>query len=373
MTMTHNPAIDASRNLQALAAEELDFLDQGARTAAEQFLEQGTPANTVRSYAAAFRYLQAWYRLRFGGDLQQGPMPVAHAVQFILDHLPRQDEERLRAIELPANIDQRLVALGVKRDPGELKPNTVIHRLSVLGKYHRLRGWDSPTDDARYRTLLRSARNTQVNAGERITKKTAATADPLQAMIATCTDGLRGVRDRALLLLAWSSGGRRRSEVAAIRTEDLVQQANGDYLLTLGLSKTERDGNIRSKPVKGQAAQAIRDWLQASGLRHGPLFVRLHRNGRPGDAPLSGNHIALIVKRRAQLADLPGDWAAHSLRSGFITEAGRQNMAIPEVMAMTDHRSVTTLMGYYQAGELERAQVSNLLEAATAAAPADGG
>ena len=291
-------------------------------------------------------------------------MPVAHSVQFILDHLPREDDNGLQAIELPAAIDRQLVRLGVKRTPGPLKTNTVVHRLSVLGKYHRLRGWDSPTDDARYRTLLRSARNTQANAGARVTKKTAATADPLQSMLATCTDGLRGIRDRALLLLAWSSGGRRRSELTSILAEDLLPVGEQTYLLTMGLSKTERDGQTRSKPVKGEAAVAVRQWLQASGIKQGPLFVRMHRNGRPGNTPLSGNHVALIVKRRALLAGLPGDWAAHSLRSGFITEAGRQNMAIPEVMAMTDHKSVTTLMGYYQAGELQRSAVSTLLESA---------
>ena len=352
---------DQPENLQALAASELEFLDDSARLAAEQFLEQGTPANTVRSYAAAFRYLQAWYQLRFGGDLRDGPMPTAHAVQFILDHLPRLDEDQLKVIELPAVIDRQLVRIGVKRDIGQLKVNTVIHRLSVLGKYHRLRGWDSPTDDSRYRTVLRSARNTQINSGERVTKKTAATADPLQAMLATCTDGLRGLRDSALLSLAWASGGRRRSELSAIQAEDLLPLGNGDYLLTMGLSKTERDGQTRGKPVKGQAALALSQWLSASGIRQGPLFVRILRNGKPAKTALSGNHIALIVKRRAQLAGLAGDWAAHSIRSGFITEAGRQNMPIADVMAMTDHRSVTTLMGYYQAGELQNAQVSELL------------
>lgn len=348
-------------NLQALAAVDLDFLDGSAQRAAEQFLEQGTPANTVRSYAAAFRYLQAWYGLRFQADLSEEPMAVEAAIQFILDHLPRANEEEVKAVELPSSTDMELVRLGVKKLPGPLKTNTVIHRLSVLGKYHRLRGWDSPTDDARYRTLLRSARNTQINAGERITRKTAATADPLHAMVATCDDGLRGLRDRALLLVAWSSGGRRRSELAAILAEDLLAHANGDYALTMGLSKTERDGQQRSKPIRGLAATALNEWLAASGISSGPLFVRILRNGKPGKNALSDNHIALIVKRRAQLAGLPGDWAGHSLRSGFITEAGRQNMAIPDVMAMTDHRSVNTLMGYYQAGELLQAQVGNLL------------
>ena len=43
-------------------------------------------------------------------------------------------------------------------------------------------------------------------------------------MLAACTDGLIGVRDRALLLFAFASGGRRRSEVASAVMENLVQR-----------------------------------------------------------------------------------------------------------------------------------------------------
>ncbi|MNJ75434.1 Phage integrase family protein [compost metagenome] len=81
--------------------------------------------------------------------------------------------------------------------------------------------------------------------------------------------------------------------------------------------------------------------------------------------------MARIVKRRAQLAGLEGDWAAHSLRSGFVTEAGRQGVPLGEVMAMTEHRSVGTVMGYFQAGSLLGSRASQLLP--TAAQPDDGG
>lgn len=47
-------------------------------------------------------------------------------------------------------------------------------------------------------------------------KKTAAVLEPRQALLDTCTDGVRGIRDRAQLLLAWSDGGRRRSEVVGL-------------------------------------------------------------------------------------------------------------------------------------------------------------
>lgn len=40
-------------------------------------------------------------------------------------------------------------------------------------------------------------------------------------MLATCTDGLRYIRDRALLLLARSDGERRRSALFGLQVEDL--------------------------------------------------------------------------------------------------------------------------------------------------------
>src|SRR5258708_6806480 len=60
-------------------------------------------------------------------------------------------------------------------------------------------------------TLFRSAYGRR---GEQPAKKDALTRDLLEQLLQTCDDSLRGRRDRALLLFAWSSGGRRRSEVA---------------------------------------------------------------------------------------------------------------------------------------------------------------
>ena len=44
-----------------------------------------------------------------------------------------------------------------------------------------------------------------------------------------------------------------------------------------------------------------------------------------------------------------GDFSAHSLRSGFVTEAGRRRMDTADAMAMTGHRNYETFMGYYRA------------------------
>ena len=56
------------------------------------------------------------------------------------------------------------------------------------------------------------------------------------------------------------------------------------------------------------------------------------------------------MQLRAARAGLVGDIGRHSLRSGFVIEGGRQGVALPAVMAMTGHRSVTSVIGYVQAG-----------------------
>lgn len=334
-------------------------LDAATTRATEEFLAEGTAANTARSYASAMRYWAAWYALRYGGQVHDQPVPVTVVNQFVVDHLERRAGGSLRH-DLPVDVDAQLVALGAKKALGPLSAATVGHRLAVLAKWHRLQQWDSPTDDHRIKTLVAKARRAQAKRGVVTRKKTAAVAEPLQAMLNTCTDGLRGVRDRALLLLAWSGGGRRRSELVDLEVGDLRRLQADTWTYALGRTKTHATGPRREKPLRGDAAHALTAWLEAAKLTEGPLFRRLYRYGKVGAKALSGDQIARIVQRRAHLAGLSGDWAAHSLRSGFVTEAGRQGVPLGEVMAMTEHRSVGTVMGYFQAGTLLSSRASAL-------------
>jgi hypothetical protein len=77
----------------------------------------------------------------------------------------------------------------------------------------------------------------------------------------------------------------------------------------------------------------------------------------------------LIVKRRAQLAGLEGAFGAHSHRSGFVTEAGRQNIPLGDTMAMTGHRSIQPVMRCFQTGAIGQTRAAWLL----GNDPSDGG
>ncbi|HCF5645663.1 TPA: tyrosine-type recombinase/integrase [Pseudomonas aeruginosa] len=355
----NNTLMPTSRGCGLLA---VDRLNAEARAAAAAFVAAGTAVNTVRSYRSALAYWAGWLQLRYGYTLEAGPLADTVAVQFILDHLARPTDGDWTHLLSP-ELDAALVDAGVKGKLGALSYSTVRHRLAVLAKWHDLKNWPSPTEMASVKTLLREARKAQARQGVTVRKKTAAVREPLEAMLTTCTDGIRGLRDRALLLLAWSGGGRRRSEVVGLQVGDVRQLDADTWLYALGVTKTQTDGVRREKPLRGPAAQALAAWLAAAPASTGPLFRRVYRGGRVGTAGLSSDQIARIVQRRAKLAKLDGDWAAHSLRSGFVSEAGRQGVPLGEVMAMTEHRSLPTVMGYFQAGTLLSSRASALLDA----------
>lgn len=357
--------LDVMNNTDELQLVEIlqlepQALSLAAQDAVADFMDAGTAANTVRSYRSALSYWSAWLRLRYGVTLGDMKLPAAAVIQFVVDHLLREKKDGTWAVELPDTIDAALVAAGVKSKIGPLSYSTVRHRLSALGKWHQVNGWENPVAVPAVTTLLSNARKAQSRSGIAVRKKTAAVQQPLEAMLATCTDGVRGVRDRALILLAWS-GGRRRSEVTNLQIQDVRQLDQDTWLYALGATKTNTSGVRREKPLHGRAAHALKAWLDAAPADAGPLFRRMYRGGKVSPHGLSSDQVARIVQRRAKQAGLDGDWAAHSLRSGFVTEAGRQGAPLGDVMAMTEHTSVETVMGYFQAGSLLNSSVTRLL------------
>lgn len=339
-----------------------DQLAEAAESAVKEILEEAASANTTRSYASALRYWAAWFQGRYGRSIEL-PVPEIAVVQFIVDHVARRSTTGM-AWELPKSLDDQLVAAGFKKRTGALKLTTVVHRVAVLSKAHQLRRVENPCEQPPVRHLLARARRAANKRGERPTKKTAITRRELEALVGTCDQTLEGIRDRALLYFAFASGGRRRSEVAAAEFADLKRLPDGGYVYRLQFSKTQQAGpNAKStpdKPVLGVAGEALARWIETSGLTEGRIFRRLWKD-RVG-AGLSPAAVAEIVQRRAAKAGLEGDFAGHSLRSGFITEGGRQGVALPAIMAMTEHRSVGSVIGYFQAGGVQDNPAARLLE-----------
>jgi integrase len=334
----------------------------GASDASIQaLLREGSSENTRAAYRSAIQYWAAWHQLRLGQPFAL-PLPVKTVLQFIADHVEHATNQGL-AHDLPPEVDAALVAARVKRQPGPFKLATVRHRLAVLSEAHETQELPNPCRSRAVQTVMERTRSAYAKRGVRPARKDALTKEPLEQLLATCDDSLIGLRDRALLLFAWASGGRRRSEVVSATMENTRRMPEG-FLYTMGPSKTNQSGAERVdnyKPVVGRAAVALEAWLAAAGIVSGPIFRRVRRGGVIGEK-LSAEAVRKIVQARAAQAGLEGDFAAHSLRSGFVTEAGRQGLPLGETMAMTGHASVASVVSYHRAGTVLSLKAGQLLE-----------
>jgi integrase len=309
----------------------------------EKIIEAGTAENTHRAHAGDMKYFWAWARVVLDLDPAY-PVPDDAVIRFITDHLDGLDPEH----------DKILVAAGVKRRRGPHAVATVERRLASLSYAHQKRGIEdaeNPCKGGRVRLVMSKSKAARAKAGDRPKVKRAITKKLLDEMLATFGNSLTDTRDKAILLFAFGSGGRRRSEVAEARLDDL-DAVRGGFIYTLARSKTDQGGRGHRLPIRGTAKKALAAWLRASKITDGYLFRAIHR-GKITDQPITPETVVDIVKERVERCGRnPRHYAGHSLRRGFVTEAGRQGVPIRDVMQMTTHKTVAVVIGYHEDGEI---------------------
>jgi integrase len=99
--------------------------------------------------------------------------------------------------------------------------------------------------------------------------------------------------------------------------------------------------------------EAVQTWMSEAGITSGPVFRAVAKGGRVSDRPLADYSISAVVKRYATRAGLdPAIFAAHSLRSGFLTSAAESGASIWKLSEVSRHRSLDTLRGYVRRVDL---------------------
>jgi integrase len=80
-----------------------------------------------------------------------------------------------------------------------------------------------------------------------------------------------------------------------------------------------------------------------------------------GSNAISGDAVNDIVKRRSQAAGLdPSLFSTHGLRSGYLTQAARDGVSLPEAMQQSQHRSVQQAARYYNNAERSMGRAARL-------------
>lgn len=162
--------------------------------------------------------------------------------------------------------------------------------------------------------------------------------------------GIKGTRDRALLLIGFA-GAFRRSELVALSYDDIEFVEQG-LLINLRKSKTDQIGEGRKIAIpfaRGTTCPvlALKQWLEISKITGGPLFRPITRHGKIENSALSANAVAIIVKDNAKAIGLDASkFSGHSLRSGLVTSAAKIGVSTWKIRQQTGHKSDAMLNRY---------------------------
>jgi site-specific recombinase XerC len=176
-----------------------------------------------------------------------------------------------------------------------LSAGALARRASAIAARHRARGFAAPTRDRAVKAVLRTARR---NAAPR--RAAQPTPAQLTRLAGACGGDLTGLRDRALLLLMAASGLGPATlvglDVEHIRftatAAEVIFDADGDRVGHLAIPC---DADRSRCPV-----QALRDWLQISDTRFGPVFRKIDRWGNVEHRRFSIAAVRQIVRRRTR-------------------------------------------------------------------------
>ncbi|WP_082449589.1 site-specific integrase [Sphingomonas sp. Leaf67] len=263
-----------------------------------------------------------------------------------------------RAIE-PLPADPRAVAtfLAAEADKGA-KPATIGRRLAAIGYHHKQAGLQPPQAREGAAVISQVLGGIRRSKGVRPVRKRAADGDALRDMLrAIDGDGLRSARDRAVLALGMAAA-LRRSEIVALTLDDVELVPEGLKVIIRG-SKTdqERAGVVIAVPEgrRIRPKALLLAWMKEAAHEDGPLFRKLTPGDRLTDRGMSDRAVARLVQKHAAAAGYdPSEFAGHSLRAGFLTEAEASGASIFKMQEVSRHKSVQVLAAYVRSRELFR-------------------
>ena len=253
---------------------------------------------------------------------------------------------------------------------------TIERYLVHVGWAYRMAGLPDPTADPLVKFERKAARKhlgvrqRQARAirfkGDIADLDSPASGVCLAHLIKACRRDALGLRDAALLRIAYDTGARR-SELVAIDVAHIEgPDAEGAGILNIPSSKTDQASEGAEAYLAPATLAAIARWREVGGIDKGPLLRRVvtHFDGsidRIGSARLHPNSIGLIYKRlvrRAWEKRLLGEmseaelerWlkavSSHSIRVGVAQDNFAAGEGLPAIMQAYRWRDARTVMRY---------------------------
>lgn len=257
---------------------------------------------------------------------------------------------------LPADSETIGVYLAVRSTT--LKFSTLKGRLVAIRQAHHYSEIPFASIHSEIRDVLAGIRRT---CGADANPAPPLLQEHIELMVHALEPGLRGVRDRALILIGFY-GALRRSEIAQITYDDLEFRR-------MGLKIQIRDPKTKaampdqvvvipnSKKAHLCAVSALRQWLKDADIKSGPVFRPIPEN-RCLDRAICDRTVCRIVQGRASKAAIALEGVSgHSLRAGFATSAAFAGASVHDIMRHLRQRSAQSAAIYIRMGDLWRSNL----------------
>ncbi|MDY6859932.1 MAG: tyrosine-type recombinase/integrase [Pseudomonadota bacterium] len=275
---------------------------------ARDYARAAASDNTLKAYAKDWAHFARWCRMK-------GAEPVPPSSEMI---------------------GLYLADLAAGSAPRALSVSTIDRRLSGLAWNYAQRGFSLDRKNRHIAAVLAGIKRRHARPP---VQKEAILPEDIVAMVATLPFDLRGLRDRAILLLGYA-GGLRRSEIVCldVHKDDTpgsrgwVEILDKGALLTLNAKTGWREVAIgRGSRDQTCPVHALEQWLHFAKIDFGPIFTGTSRDGkRASETRLNDKHVARLIKRTVLDAGIRSDlpekdrlalFSGHSLRAGLASSA----------------------------------------------------
>lgn len=230
----------------------------------------------------------------------------------------------------------------------KLKSASIRLAVAAISSIHQLNLYPDPTAHPTVKIELKRMHRTLGRASK---QAYGITLNTLNQMIAQTKSNMSGIRNRALLMVAYDSMCRR-SELVSLRIEDCqIDKERTQIKVKLKRSKTDQDGLGKILFLREETQEVLIEWLSLINENSGYIFRGINHHNTI-KSKLTPGQINRIYKQLAKLAKLEDEIteriSGHSLRVGAAQDLLLSGASMPVIMNRGRWSKVDTVMKYME-------------------------